>query len=260
MTGEKQWRAVDDYFVRTIIGADRPLEEALAANAVAGLPQIDVSPPHGKLLHLLARIAGAAKALEIGALGGYSAIWIARALPPDGRLVTLEADETHASVARENLARAGLSEKVEIRVGPALDNLPKIEAEGLGPFDFVFIDADKSNNANYLAWTLRLSRPGTVILVDNVVREGAIVDRRASDPGTEGVRRMFEMMRASRVSRRRRSRRSAPRAGTVSPSQSSSNLRRWIQIEQTEAVWCIQNRIARSRRPSTTRTISTAST
>jgi predicted O-methyltransferase YrrM len=194
VTDEKQWRAVDDYFVRTIIGADRPLEAALAANAAAGLPQIDVSPPHGKLLHLLARIAGARKALEIGALGGYSSIWIARALPPEGRLVTLEADERHARVARQNIAQAGLSEKVEIRVGPALDNLPKIEAEGIGPFDFVFIDADKSNNANYLIWALRLSRPGTVIVVDNVVREGAIVDGRASDPGTRGVKRMFEMM------------------------------------------------------------------
>ena len=174
--GRKAWSAVDAYFTRRSSAQDGALEAALAANAAAGLPQIDVSPPHGKLLHLLARMAGARKALEIGALGGYSAIWIARALPPDGRLVTLEADETHATVARENIARAGLSDKVEIRVGPALDILPKIEAEGLGPFDFVFIDADKSNNANYLAWALRLSRPGTVIVVDNVVREGAIVD------------------------------------------------------------------------------------
>ena len=176
---ERRWSAVDAYFTRTIVRQDGALEAALAANAAAGLPQIDVSPPHGKLLHLLARMAGARKALEIGALGGYSAIWIARALPPEGRLVTLEADENHAKIARENIARAGLREKVDIRVGPALDNLPKIEAEGLGPFDFVFIDADKSNNANYLAWALRLSRPGTVIVVDNVVREGAIVDARS---------------------------------------------------------------------------------
>ena len=191
---ERRWSAVDAYFTRTVVGQDGALEAALAANAAAGLPQIDVSPPHGKLLHLLARMAGARKALEIGALGGYSAIWIARALPPEGRLVTLEADETHAKVAQENVARAGLTGKVDIRVGPALDNLPKVEAEGLGPFDFVFIDADKSNNANYLAWALRLSRPGTVIVVDNVVREGAIVDPAAPDPGTAGVRQMFDMM------------------------------------------------------------------
>ncbi len=191
---ERGWSAVDAYFTRTIVRQDAALEAALAANAAAGLPQIDVSPPHGKLLHLLARMAGARKALEIGALGGYSAIWIARALPLDGRLVTLEADENHASIARENVARAGLTEKVDIRLGPALDILPKIEAEGLGPFDFVFIDADKSNNENYLAWALRLSRPGTVIVVDNVVREGAIVDGSERDAGTTGVRLMFDMM------------------------------------------------------------------
>jgi len=191
---ERQWSAVDAYFTDTIVGQDGALEAALAANAAAGLPRIDVSPPHGKLLHLLARTAGAVWALEIGTLGGYSTIWIARALPPNGRLVTLEAAEKHAVVAGENIARAGLSDRVQLRFGAALDNLPKIEAEGLGPFDFVFIDADKSNNANYLSWALRLSRPGTVIVVDNVVREGAIVDGAASDPGTAGVRSMFEWM------------------------------------------------------------------
>src|SRR5208337_3168420 len=148
----------------------------------------------GKLLYLLARAAGAVTALEIGALGGYSTIWIARALPPDGRLVTLEADETHATVARRNVARAGLSEKVEVRLGAALDLLPTIEAEGLGPFDFVFIDADKSNNANYLGWALRLSRPGTTIIVDNVVRDGRIADASSRDQDVTGTRRMFEMM------------------------------------------------------------------
>lgn len=191
---ESQWRAVDAFLTGTLVRQDSALEAALAANSAAGLPQIDVSPPHGKLLHLLARMAGARKALEIGALGGYSAIWIARALPPDGRLVTLEADENHARIARENIGRAGLSEKVDIRVGPALDTLPKIEAEGLGPFDFVFIDADKSNNANYLAWALRLSRPGTGILVDNVVRDGRIADANSVDPDVTGTRQMFEMM------------------------------------------------------------------
>ncbi len=191
---ERQWSAVDAYFTDTIVEQDGALEAALAANAAAGLPRIDVSPPHGKLLYLLARISGAVRALEIGTLGGYSTIWIARALPPNGRLVTLEAAEKHAAVARQNIARAGLSDRVELRVGAALDNLPKIEAEGLDPFDFVFIDADKSNNANYLSWALRLSRQGTMIVVDNVVREGAIADGAASDPGTVGVRRMFEWM------------------------------------------------------------------
>ena len=185
---------MDAFLTETIVKQDGALEAALAANAAAVLPQIDVSPPHGKLLHLLARMAGARKALEIGALGGYSAIWIARALPQEGRLVTLEADETHAKVAQENVARAGLREKVDIRVGPALDNLPKVEAEGLGPFDFVFIDADKSNNANYLTWALRLSRAGTVIVVDNVVRDGRIADASSRDPDVAGTRQMFEKM------------------------------------------------------------------
>jgi predicted O-methyltransferase YrrM len=139
-------------------------------------------------------MAGARKALEIGALGGYSTIWIARALPPDGLLVTLEADDKHAAVARANVARAGLADRVDVRVGPALNTLPKIEAEGLGPFDFVFIDADKSNNANYLSWALRLSRPGTAIVVDNVVRDGRIADAASRDPDVTGTRRMFEMM------------------------------------------------------------------
>lgn len=188
------WCAVDDYFTRTIVGEDRALEAALAANAAAGLPEIGVSAPLGKLLHLLARMAGARNALEIGTLGGYSSIWIARALPPNGRLVTLEANEKHATIARENIARANLSEKAEVRVGPALENLPKIEAEGGAPFGFVFIDADKSNNATYLAWALRLSQPGTVIVVDNVVRDGAIIRKTAASPDVVGVRRMFDLI------------------------------------------------------------------
>jgi predicted O-methyltransferase YrrM len=191
---EALWDAVDAYFTKTIVGRDSVLEETLAANAAAGLPQIDVSPAQGKLLHLLARLAGARNALEIGTLGGYSTICIARALPPDGRLLTLEAVGKHAKIARQNIARAGVSHKVEVRVGAALDSLPKIEADGLGPFDFIFIDADKSNNANYLEWALRLSRPGTVIVVDNVVRDGAIADDATSDRGAVGVRRMFDMM------------------------------------------------------------------
>ncbi len=194
MSNYRHWSAVDDYFSGLIVAEDEALAGALAANEAAGLPGIDVSPPQGKMLHLLARIAGARKALEIGALGGYSTIWIARALPADGRLVTLEAVEKHASVARANVARAGLSDRVDIRVGAALDSLPKIEAERLGPFDFVFIDADKENNADYLAWALRLSRPGTTIVVDNVVRDGKILDASSRDRDVQGVRRMFDMI------------------------------------------------------------------
>jgi predicted O-methyltransferase YrrM len=191
---ENRWKAVDAYFTETIVSPDRALEEALAANATAGLPSIDVSAPQGKLIHLLARMTGARKALEIGALGGYSTIWLARALPDDGRLITLELNAKRADIARRNVARAGLGGKVDVRTGAALTTLPKIEAEGLGPFDFVFIDADKTNNAAYLEWGLRLSRPGTAIVVDNVVRDGAIVDAASADPDVIGTRRMFEMM------------------------------------------------------------------
>jgi predicted O-methyltransferase YrrM len=191
---EKGWRAVDAYFSDTIVRRDSVLEAALKANAEAGLPSIDVSAAQGKMLYLLARMAGAKRALEIGTLGGYSTIWIARALPPDGRLLTIEYDEKHANVARANIARAGLGDKVELRVGAALEILPKIEAERLGPFDFVFIDADKNNNANYLSWALRLSRPGTVIIVDNVVRDGRIADASSKDTDVSGTRRMFDMM------------------------------------------------------------------
>ncbi len=193
MANDTRWNAVDDYLAQ-IVQQDEALDAALAANAAAGLPPIDVSPAHGKMLHLFARMARARKALEIGALGGYSTIWIARALPAGGRLITLEADERHASVARANVARAGLADRVEVRVGAALDSLPAIEAEGLAPFDFVFIDADKENNANYLAWALRLSRPGTTIVVDNVVRDGRILDAASQDSDVIGVREMFEMM------------------------------------------------------------------
>ena len=175
---------------------DDALAAALAASEAAGLPPIEVSAAHGKMLHLLARIAGARKALEIGALGGYSTIWIARALAHGGRLLTLEADAAHAAVARANVERAGLGDRVEVRVGAALDSLPDIEAEGLGPFDFVFIDADKENNANYVAWALRLSRPGTTIVVDNVVRAGRVLDASSRDSQIVGVRNMFEMMKA----------------------------------------------------------------
>jgi predicted O-methyltransferase YrrM len=188
------WKAVDAYVTETIVAPDPALEAALAANTAAGLPSIDVSAPQGKLIHLLARMMGARKALEIGTLGGYSTIWLASALPDRGRLISLEWSAKHAEVARRNIARAGLGDKVEVRTGPALETLPKIEAEGLGPFDFVFIDADKANNAAYLKWALRLSRPGTAIVVDNVVRDGEVADARSTDSDVVGVRRMFELI------------------------------------------------------------------
>ena len=194
MTNERRWSEVDSYFAETLIGSDAALDDALAANSAAGLPSIDVSAPQGKLIHLMARMMGARKALEIGTLGGYSTIWLASALPDDGRLITLEWSARHAEVARRNVAHAGLGGKVEIRTGAALETLPKIEAEGLGPFDFVFIDADKENNAAYLEWALRLSRPGTAIVVDNVVRDGEVADARSADSDVVGVRRMFEMI------------------------------------------------------------------
>jgi predicted O-methyltransferase YrrM len=194
LTNERRWSGVDSYFTKILIGSDPALEQALAANSAAGLPSIDVSAPQGKLIHLLARMSGARKALEIGGLGGYSTIWLARALPEDGRLISLEVNAKHAEVARRNVARAGLGRKVEIRIGAALETLSKIEAEGLGPFDFVFIDADKINNAAYLEWALRLSRPGTAIVVDNVVREGEVIDAASRNSDVIGVRRMFELM------------------------------------------------------------------
>jgi predicted O-methyltransferase YrrM len=188
------WKAVDAYVTETIVAPDPALEAALAANTAAGLPSIDVSAPQGKLIHLLARMMGARTALEIGTLGGYSTIWLASALPDRGRLISLEWSARHAEVARRNIARAGLGDKVEVRTGPALETLPKIEAEGLGPFDFVFIDADKENNLAYLEWALRLSRSGTAIVVDNVVRDGEVVDAGSADTDVIGVRRMFEAM------------------------------------------------------------------
>ncbi len=194
MANRRGWSEVDSYLSETLIGSEPALEAALAANSAAGLPSIDVSAPQGKLIHLLARMVGARKALEIGALGGYSTIWLARALPDDGRLITLEMNAKHAEIARSNVSRAGLSGKVEIRTGAALNVLPKIEAEGLGPFDFVFIDADKTNNAAYLEWALRLSRAGTAIVVDNVVRDGEVANAASRDPDVIGVRRMFELI------------------------------------------------------------------
>jgi predicted O-methyltransferase YrrM len=193
---EERWTAVDRYLGDLLASDDHVLEAALAASAVAGLPAINVSPVQGKLLHLLARAIGARNVLEIGTLGGYSTIWLARALPDGGRLISLEADARHAEVARANIARAGLQAVVEVRLGMALDTLPELAAEGREPFDFVFIDADKPNNAAYFDWALTLSRPGSIIVVDNVVRDGDVIDADSDSSTVQGVRRLLERIAA----------------------------------------------------------------
>ncbi|CAI0763199.1 O-methyltransferase [Serratia entomophila] len=192
MTPSEQWAQVDRYIVDCLVEQDDPLLQALDANSAAGLPDHDVAPNQGKLLQLFARMVNARRILEIGTLGGYSTIWLARALPPDGTLVTLEANERHAAVARRNVANAGLSAQVALRVGPALLSLPQLQAEA--PFDLIFIDADKPGNPDYLQWALRLSRPGTAIVGDNVVRNGAVTDAASKDASVQGVRRFFDMM------------------------------------------------------------------
>ncbi len=199
---QELWSAVDDHIVEHLLEPDPVLDAALADSTAAGLPPIAVTPNLGKLLALILRLAGVRSLLELGTLGGYSTIWLARALPADGRLVTLEASPEYAEVARTNLDRAGLRDLVEIRVGPALDTLPVLAAEGAGPFDAIFIDADKKNNPGYIEWALKLSRPGTLIVVDNVVRAGAVLDRDIEDPSgggadtVAGVRRTYEMLAA----------------------------------------------------------------
>jgi predicted O-methyltransferase YrrM len=191
------WNAVDHYLTDTLVKEDAVLAAALRESDAAGLPAINVSPPQGKFLNLLARIQGARNILEVGTLGGYSAIWLARALPPGGgRLITLEVDAKHAEVARANIARAGFANIAQVRLGRAVDTLPELEREGAGPFDFIFIDADKPSNPEYFSWALRLSRRGTVIVVDNVVRKGAVADAGSSDATVLGVRRLNAMMAA----------------------------------------------------------------
>jgi predicted O-methyltransferase YrrM len=195
------WAAVDDYFGGLLFKEDAALEAATEASAAAGLPPIQVSPAQGKFLHLLARMISARNVLEIGTLGAYSTIWLARALPEDGRVVTLEVNPKHAEVSLRNLARAGVANKVDLRLGKALETLPQLAAEGRGPFDLIFIDANKSDMPEYFAWALKLARRGSVIVSDNVVRKGAVLDANSGDADIQGVRRFAEMAsREKRVS------------------------------------------------------------
>jgi len=190
------WTAVDEYFGGLFAPSDKHLDAALKANREAGLPAIDVSPLQGKFLHVLVRMTQAKRVLEIGLLGGYSTIWMARALPRGGRIVSLEFSPKHADVARANLRRAGLLRRVDIRVGPALESLPVLASERSGKFDLIFIDADKKNNPQYLEWALRLSRRGSVIVVDNIARHGKVIEAANAEPDIQGTRRCLEKMSA----------------------------------------------------------------
>jgi predicted O-methyltransferase YrrM len=191
---QSQWTAIDGYFNSRLLPSDPVLEAALSASDAAGLPQIAVAANQGKLLMLLAQTVGARRILEIGTLGGYSTLWLARALPKDGRLISLELDPKHAAVAIANLKAAGFAAMVEVRVGRATESLPKLADEGAGPFNLVFIDADKPSNADYFAWALTLTRSGSLIIVDNVVRRGAVVDGNSKDPNVLGVRRLVDLI------------------------------------------------------------------
>jgi predicted O-methyltransferase YrrM len=188
------WTAVDEYLNEVLVGADESLEHALAHSTDAGLPAIAVSPTQGKFMMMLARVQGARRILEIGTLGAYSTIWFAKALPADGRIITIESEPKHAEVARENIEAAGFGGMVDVRLGKALDVLPDISAENLGPFDFTFIDADKPNIPEYFDWALRLSHSGSIIIVDNVIREGAVIDADSEDASVEGVRRLNDRL------------------------------------------------------------------
>jgi predicted O-methyltransferase YrrM len=189
---QESWTAIDRYVTDLLLPQDPVLDEALRASDAAGLPSINVAPNQGKMLHVLARSVGARAILEIGTLGGYSTIWLARALAPGGRLVTLEADPKHAAVARDNLARAGLTDRVEVRVGRAIETLPTLE----GPFDLVFIDADKPSTTEYFAWAVKLTRRGGLIVVDNVVRKGNVIDAASTDANVIGMRRFLAALAA----------------------------------------------------------------
>ncbi len=192
--GPEQWTAIDAYIAKSLLGSDPVLEATLAASAAGNLPPIQVSPCQGKLLQILAQQSGAQNILEIGTLGAYSTIWLARALPAGGRLVSLEVNPHHAAVAASNIHRAGFSDVVDLRVGPALEILPKLAQERRGPFDLIFIDADKPATADYFNWALKLSRQGSLIVVDNVIRKGALLDEQTTDPAVQGMRRFFELL------------------------------------------------------------------
>ncbi|MFI9149335.1 O-methyltransferase [Streptomyces sp. NPDC053367] len=196
MSQSESWDAVDDYFTDLLAQDDDALQAALRDSEAAGLPPIAVSAPQGKLLHLLAQVQGARTVLEIGTLGGYSTIWLARALPEDGRLISLEYDARHAEVATRNLARAGLDKIAEVRVGAALDSLPRLADENPPPFDLVFIDADKGNNPHYVEWALKLTRAGSLIVLDNVVRGGRVLDADSTAPDVQGTRAALELFAA----------------------------------------------------------------
>jgi predicted O-methyltransferase YrrM len=190
------WTEVDQYFGEKLLTSDAALDAILVANRKAGLPPIDVTPLQGKFLELLARMSGARRVLEIGMLGGYSTAWLARALPESGIVISLELEQRHADIARKNLETVGLSDRVEIRVSPATESLETLVASKAAPFDLIFIDADKASYPEYLGWSLKLSRPGTIIVADNVVREGAVIDPKSSDPNVQGVRRFTEKLAA----------------------------------------------------------------
>jgi predicted O-methyltransferase YrrM len=190
---DELWAAIDDYICERLVEEDKPLSAALAAGEAAGLPPINVAPNQGKLLMLLAQAIGAERILEIGTLGGYSTIWLARGLRPGGRLITLEVNPTYAEVARANIARVGLADRVEVRIGRAQDTLAALTAEHDGPFDLIFIDADKPGTPDYFLWAVRLAQPGSLIVVDNVVREGAILEGESKDANVQGMRRFLEL-------------------------------------------------------------------
>jgi predicted O-methyltransferase YrrM len=192
-TDDPAWAVVDDYLQDRLVTEDPALVETSRAIVDAGLPPIGVTPLQGKLLMLLARLSGASRILEIGTLGGYSTTWLARALPQDGHLITLEAEPRHAEVARANLDRSGVGDRVDIRLAPALDTLPRLAEEGAGPFDLVFIDADKPNTPHYVRWALELTRPGSVIITDNVVRHGGVADATSDDEAVRGMRAFLDL-------------------------------------------------------------------
>src|SRR5262245_17529839 len=193
---QAQWTAVDQYINGLVVPSDPALDATLESAAAAGLPPINVTPAHGKFLYLMARAHGARRVLETGTLAGYSTIWLARALPPHGRLITLEQKPSHAEIARANFERAGIADQIEVRVGAALDTLPTLAERGDGPFDFTFIDADRTGLTEYFGWAVTLSRIGSLIVVDNVVRKGAVIDPASDDPNVIGVRRFVDRLAA----------------------------------------------------------------